>query len=163
MKLPLNFPASLPTLPAALSRMVASLPSFPPSALFAAGCNRLAWNGLRDLDWSNVQGRKVCVHASDLGLRLYLSVQADGLRAVRSHAAEVTFTASAADFVRLALRQEDPDSLFFNRRLLIEGDTDLGLTLKNLLDTVELESLAAAMPAGLGRPLLALARRPGHN
>ena len=149
----------LPTIPAALGRLVAALPSFPPSALFAAGCNRLAWNGLRELDWSTVRGRKVCVHASDLGLRLYLSVRADGLHAEQGSAAEVTFTASATDFARLALRLEDPDTLFFNRRLLIEGDTDLGLTLKNLLDTVELDALAAAMPAGLGRPLLALRRR----
>jgi len=148
----------LPVFPSQISRMIASLPSFPPSALFAFGCNRLAWNGLHELDWSVVQGRRVCIHVSDLGLRLYLSVQADGLRAVKDHEAEVTFTASAADFARLALRLEDPDTLFFNRRLLIEGDTDLGLTLKNLLDTVDLESLAAAMPAGLGRPLLALRR-----
>jgi predicted lipid carrier protein YhbT len=28
--------------------------------------------------------------------------------------------------------------MFFDRRLLIEGDTDAGLRLKNLLDAVEL-------------------------
>ena len=32
------------------------------------------------------------------------------------------------------LRLEDPDTLFFSRRLVIEGDTELGLALKNALD-----------------------------
>jgi hypothetical protein len=34
----------------------------------------------------------------------------------------------------LALRREDPDTLFFTRRLVLEGDTELGLALKNALD-----------------------------
>jgi predicted lipid carrier protein YhbT len=40
--------------------------------------------------------------------------------------------------VRLAKRQEDPDTLFFNRRLSMEGDTELGLIVKNALDALEL-------------------------
>lgn len=56
----------------------------------------------------------------------------------------------------LTLRLEDPDTLFFNRRLLIEGDTDLGLRVKNMLDGVELEAAARAMPAGIGRVVLSL-------
>lgn len=38
----------------------------------------------------------------------------------------------------LAQRQEDPDTLFFNRRLSMEGDTELGLVVKNTLDGLEL-------------------------
>ena len=41
-------------------------------------------------------------------------------------------------FLRLAQRQEDPDTLFFSRRLSIEGDTELGLVVKNALDALEL-------------------------
>ena len=67
----------------------------------------------------------------------------------------MTFTATARDLARLALRLEDPDTLFFDRRLRIEGDTDLGLTVKNSLDAVELDVALAAMPLGLG----SLARR----
>jgi predicted lipid carrier protein YhbT len=51
---------------------------------------------------------------------------------------DVTFTACAADYLLLATRRVDPDTMFFDRRLLIEGDTDAGLRLKNLLDAVEL-------------------------
>jgi len=37
----------------------------------------------------------------------------------------------------MMLREEDPDTLFFKRKLQIEGDTELGLITKNLLDSVE--------------------------
>jgi predicted lipid carrier protein YhbT len=32
----------------------------------------------------------------------------------------------------IAARKQDPDTLFFQRRLVIEGDTELGLYVKNL-------------------------------
>ncbi len=46
-------------------------------------------------------------------------------------------SARARDFIALALREEDPDTLFFNRSLVMEGDTDLGLLVKNTLDAVD--------------------------
>ena len=50
--------------------------------------------------------------------------------------ADVTVRASFDDYVALALRREDPDSLFFTRRLVIEGDTALGVAIKNALDSL---------------------------
>jgi predicted lipid carrier protein YhbT len=41
----------------------------------------------------------------------------------------------------LVSRQEDPDTLFFLRRLMIEGDTELGLAVKNLLDSRDPDDL----------------------
>ena len=41
----------------------------------------------------------------------------------------------------LARRQEDPDTLFFSRRLSMEGDTELGLLVKNTMDAIELPVL----------------------
>lgn len=49
---------------------------------------------------------------------------------------DVTIRASLRDYLALALRREDPDSLFFTRRLVIEGDTELGLEIKNALDAL---------------------------
>ena len=56
-------------------------------------------------------------------------------------ASDLTISASAHDFVKLARRQEDPDTLFFNRRLTMEGDTELGLLVKNTIDAIELPVL----------------------
>jgi len=50
---------------------------------------------------------------------------------------DVKFAAALAIFIRLARREEDPDTLFFNRKLAISGDTSLGLQIKNLLDAIE--------------------------
>ena len=40
--------------------------------------------------------------------------------------------------------QVDPDTLFFRRKLAIEGNTELGLTLKNFLDSQDPEQLIPA-------------------
>jgi predicted lipid carrier protein YhbT len=59
-------------------------------------------------------------------------------------AADLTISASAYDFVLLARRQEDPDTLFFSRRLAMEGDTELGLLVKNTIDAIELPVFSLA-------------------
>jgi len=55
--------------------------------------------------------------------------------------ADVTLSATVHDFLLLAQRQQDPDTLFFSRRLSMEGDTELGLVVKNALDAIELPVL----------------------
>ena len=54
--------------------------------------------------------------------------------------------ATLHDFILLATRKEDPDTLFFNRRLMVEGDTELGLVTKNTLDAIELPKMANLQP-----------------
>ena len=58
------------------------------------------------------------------------------------------------DFWLMATRAEDPDTLFFSRRLAIEGDTETGLALKNLLDALEYDWRAHI--AAVAGPLAAL-------
>ncbi len=70
-----------------------------------------------------------------------------------SAAADVSFSADASDLLMIAARKQDPDTLFFQRRLVIEGDTELGLYVKNLMDAIELEQ----MPKPLRVMLLQLA------
>lgn len=62
---------------------------------------------------------------------------------------DVRIAASIDDFVLLANQQADPDMLFFQRRLVIEGDTALGLAVKNLIFGNEL----AGAPAQVARLL----------
>jgi predicted lipid carrier protein YhbT len=139
------------TPPAALAKLLARLPAYPASLAFATAFNLTVWKSLQDLDWEALQERRFCVHVRDTGIKLWFSVATSGLKAEKAGQADVTFTATLMDFTRLALRLEDPDTLFFNRRLLIEGDTDLGLRVKNMLDGVEFETLLASFPGILGR------------
>ncbi|MCL7666223.1 SCP2 sterol-binding domain-containing protein, partial [Klebsiella pneumoniae] len=73
---------------------------------------------------------------------------------VRQNAqADVSFWADDSDLLMIAARKQDPDKLFCQRRLVIEGDTELGLYVKNLMDAIELEQ----MPKALRMMLLQLA------
>jgi predicted lipid carrier protein YhbT len=54
---------------------------------------------------------------------------------------QVTISGDSDSFLLLAAGQKDPDTLFFRRLLTIEGDTELGLEVKNLLDSLEMDTL----------------------
>lgn len=54
---------------------------------------------------------------------------------------DLTFKGPIASFITLALKEQDPDSLFFNRQLSITGDTALGLEIKNFIDRLPLEEV----------------------
>ena len=59
---------------------------------------------------------------------------------------DLTISGTIYDFLALATRREDSDTLFFNRRVVMEGDTALGLELKNFLDAMEPETLGGPLP-----------------
>ncbi len=54
---------------------------------------------------------------------------------------DLAFAANLSAYLQLLARQEDPDTLFFNRELEITGDTELGLIVKNMLDAIEWPNL----------------------
>ncbi len=150
---------TLPTFPPYLAHLNRRLPALPFSLALTSALNLALWPALRGMDWQGLKGRRFCVRVRDLGLAAYFSLSDAGFAAQVNAQADVRFTASAEDYLRLALRLEDPDTLFFNRRLVIEGNTELGLTVKNLLDALDLEQVAAAMPAGLGSLIMGLRQR----
>jgi len=51
--------------------------------------------------------------------------------------ADVHIQGDLKTFVLLATSNEDPDSLFFSRKLSIEGNTEDGLYIKNLIDAMD--------------------------
>ncbi len=59
---------------------------------------------------------------------------------------DLAFAANLSAYLQLLTRQEDPDTLFFNRELEITGDTELGLVVKNMLDAVEWPKLPERFP-----------------
>lgn len=92
-----------------------------------------------------LEGRWLSIHVRDIGLLWYTSV-VDGRLVVSQQAdADVSFSADASDLLMTAARKQDPDTLFFQRRLVIEGDTELGLYVKNLMDAIELEQMPKAL------------------
>ena len=57
------------------------------------------------------------------------------------HKPDTKISGDFISFIQLATRREDPDTLFFQRKLSIEGDTELGLTIKNIIDNLEFHNL----------------------
>jgi predicted lipid carrier protein YhbT len=103
--------------------------------------NRCLAEPLRDGEFDLLRGRWLCLRIPDLDLAWYLTRNRDGLQIAERARADVTIRGNWREFLLLASRQEDPDTLFFRRRLVIEGDTELGLTLKNLIDSLDPEVL----------------------
>ena len=99
--------------------------------------NRCLAEPLRDGEFDVLRGRWLCLRINDLGLSWFITRSRDGLQIAREAPADVTISGNWREVLLLASRQEDPDTLFFRRRLVIEGDTELGLTLKNLIDSLD--------------------------
>ena len=93
-------------------------------------------------DFEFLEDRWLKVSVIDLGLHWFISYQDDQLVVTQECAHEdVSFSGYCNDFILIAARKEDPDTLFFQRRLQIEGDTELGLEVKNLMDSLDFSTL----------------------
>ena len=145
----------------AAAAIASRLPALPASAMVAAGFN-VAFGETRASGLEPLHGRVVMIRITDLRVSLRLAVTSAGFVACTlAGDPAVTISASARDFARLALRRVDPDTLFFGRRLVIEGDTELGLLLKNRLDALDLRALAKSPPRpGAVLAAIATALRP---
>jgi len=136
--------------PLQLANVVSRLPAAPPSLAFSLAANRLLWPALQTLDWQPLVGRRYAIRVKDMGLTLRFTVTQRGF-SPDSGAADLTVSATARDFLLLLSRREDPDTLFFSRRLVSEGDTELGVTVKNLLDSLDTEAMLRRLPEPLAR------------
>ncbi|WP_394145486.1 ubiquinone anaerobic biosynthesis accessory factor UbiT [Vibrio atypicus] len=97
---------------------------------------------LEDGDFEFLEDKWLKVEVKDMHLSWYISYEDDRLVvADKPMQEDVAFRGNLNDLVLIAGRKEDPDTLFFQRRLSIEGDTELGLEVKNLMDSVDLQSL----------------------
>ncbi len=102
-----------------------------------------------------LSGRRFRLEIEDVPVALTFEITNLGLCASRAEP-HVTMRGATTDFAALALRQEDPDTLFFQRRLVVGGETETGLHLKNLLDGWEYD-FDGHVNSTLPRPLAALA------
>ncbi|WP_047394865.1 MULTISPECIES: SCP2 domain-containing protein [Chitinibacter] len=135
-------------LPALVQKALQKLPEQPPAFILSQTLNWVKQPLWPEEDFSWLEGRTVRLEVSDLGCGLSYSF-ANGRFIASQAPADVCFAASLADYWILARRQEDPDTLFFQRRLRISGDTELGLQLKNLMDATDFSPLFARLPAPL--------------
>ena len=126
-------------LPKPVGDILSILPGYPKTLLFVHAVNLALGNTLHSEVMQPLRNKLISIRVTDAGVAFYFFLGPKGLVACRRNRnPDLTISASAHDFLMLALRKEDPDTLFFSRRLCMEGDTELGLLLKNTLDAMEL-------------------------
>lgn len=125
-------------LPKPLGHLLGRLPAYPGSLLFVTGLNVALAKQLANDVTELLSGKKLRLRVTDAQWAFDFAWRNGRFVASQNTgAADLTIAASAHDFFLLASRQEDPDTLFFNRRLAMEGDTELGLLVKNTIDAIE--------------------------
>lgn len=128
---PLTFAAD------ALRQVVEKLPVEPPSFVLATVLNRVLLPRLDAGARQALSGRCVEIHVKDFAVRVRLQLNGRGfVPAARETPVVLRISAPAASFWRLAAGKEDADTLFFERALAMEGDTEFGLLVKNTLDAI---------------------------
>jgi O2-independent ubiquinone biosynthesis accessory factor UbiT len=120
-----------------LRRVVEKLPTEPPSFVLARLLDRMLLPRLPDDARAALAERTVEVAVDDLGLRVRLQLGARGFRVAPARSSTaLRIAAPASSYWRLLRGEDDADRLFFERALVMEGDTEMGLVLKNTLDAI---------------------------
>jgi predicted lipid carrier protein YhbT len=126
------------SLPAFLLRgIVSRLPQFPPSAATAFVLNVVLHDVLNGPELEPARNKLVRVDIPDVGLTLSYRVHDTGVAASGNEAPDVTITADSDALWSLLTGREDADMLFFSRRLVMTGDTEFGLLIRNTLDAID--------------------------
>jgi predicted lipid carrier protein YhbT len=129
-----------PALPRPLALPLALIPPVAHSTVLVTALNRIFRQELEDGELDFLEGHVMLIRVSDARISYYITLENGRLKsAARGEAHDLSIEGSIYDFLLLATRREDPDTLFFNRRLRLGGSTELGLFVKNFLDSLELE------------------------
>ena len=124
-------------MPEPLRRILRALPPQPPSFVLARLLDRVLLPRLDSQTRAAWSGRVVQLDLDDLGMRLRMRLDASGFRtAPARESPAVTVRSTSAALWRLVRGVDDADRLFFERALVMEGDTEFGLLLKNTLDAI---------------------------
>lgn len=137
-------------LPGFVASLGQKLPQWPHSLALVAGLNAaLKMKLLPQSELALLEGKLFRVRVLDTGGEASYTYSNGLFRPVFTPQREpdLAFAAHLSAYLQLLSRQEDPDTLFFNRELEITGDTELGLIVKNMLDAVEWPTLPSRLPS----------------
>jgi len=135
-------PDKAPLFPRLLSMPLAIIPDRVHSTAVVTLLNRVFADALCEGELDYLLGHSVRIHVRDMQLTFCITLQQGRLAASRArNMPDLSITGTLHAFLLLAARCEDTDTLFFQRRLRMEGNTELGLEVKNFLDGLDVDSL----------------------
>jgi predicted lipid carrier protein YhbT len=116
--------------------------------------NQALKKSLQNNELDFLEGQILRINVLDAGMVYSVSLENGKFVAVDNKSlSNIQFEGTVYDFLLLVTRREDPDTLFFNRRLKLGGNTELGLELKNFLDALEPEQEFNLLFNGLNQVL----------
>lgn len=147
-----------------LSRVTKALASIPlgripeslHSRLLCEVLNRVLEPELREGELDFLEHRCLAIQIPELSTRFRITMKGARLHPATHRTPELTLRGGVREFLQLAVREEDPDTLFFQRRLHLDGESELGLLVKNFLDALEIDE--SRLPQWAAPPASALRR-----
>jgi predicted lipid carrier protein YhbT len=139
-------PGLLRRLPPLLLRPARFAPHFLQRRVIEFGLNQFFKEPIEQEELHILEGRRVLLDITDLKLQFMIGVENGKPELLKNRQPpDVSISGNLEEFVLLASNREDPDTQFFQRRITIEGDTELGLEVKNLIYSLDPDRLPAAV------------------
>lgn len=141
MQLPIQVSERLPTLlPTLCKYHLKIMPKKAKLQLINMLMNRLFKQSIHDKELNFLQDKYFQINVVDLDYILTITFKDQKLVIVDNEIkSDVILKSTFNPLILLILRKEDPDTLFFNRILAIEGNTALVLEIKNWLDSLDFD------------------------
>lgn len=103
--------------------------------------NNIFYKDLKEGELDFLQDKVIHITIKDAGIDYRFTLNENKLiPANTNQSPDLVLQGTIYDYLLLASRREDTDTLFFSRRLHMQGDTELGLFVKNFLDGLDMES-----------------------
>lgn len=145
-----------PQLPTLLALPIKFFPQRTRLFLIERFLNQLFAEALKDNRLDFLSGHVVSVTIKDAYTHFALHLKQNQLRVMTvPDQVDLTLSTDVYTLLELISQKEDADGLFFSRRLDSEGDTELGLYVKNFLASIDPdESKLLAMGMGISEAIL---------
>jgi predicted lipid carrier protein YhbT len=127
--------SNIPVFPALFAAPLGIVPSSVHSGALAFALSRLFALQIKEGEMDFMLGRIITIEVRDAQLTFRLTLSNNQLAAAGKGPSDLIIGGSVYDLLLLATGREDPDTLFFQRRLSLDGDTELGLYVKNFLNS----------------------------
>ncbi len=132
---------SNPIFPARLSFPLKVLPAFVHNKVLTVTLNKIFAKELEEGELDFLQDKIVHITIKDADIEYRFTLKDEKLVAAdKQIEPDLNLQGTIYNYLLLASRKEDTDALFFSRRLHMQGDTELGLYVKNFLDGMDMDS-----------------------
>lgn len=130
-------------LPANIVKIATKMPFNANQRMVEKLLNKAFSEQIQDGDFDFLSQRQLQIEVIDAKLFVGLSFSNGKITcsyfSAESFDADATLSINSLDAILLAEQQVDPDTLFFQRKLKIRGDTELAHQVKNTIDTLDPE------------------------